>query len=334
MKRPALKSVMVTWLLLGGMLPAAAEDRASTPETNEEALLTYLGGDGCVIGPHSAGAATAAGFDGDALAALGARLLADGSAEKQGDWTVLGPEVCTIRFPDVTSELTLNSPEVQDTLRTALSIPSLDEIQWLNATTDTLREEGLSLRNFEEQGIAAQELRAVGIDPDALAKHMERPRCLLGGSTELTRALQQTRGWSQDRSFRAAVALIASGLKQGELTFFSDDILVTPPGFMLTAPACWTSEEEDAIARSHAMLEQHFDRFVRARGAETSCDTNEVSGALMGREAYLLWTQLAGREPENVWIGFEVFWGAIGAGWFEGASFTEKGTPRPPLCRF
>ncbi|MFP3656782.1 hypothetical protein SB777_38350, partial [Burkholderia sp. SIMBA_052] len=77
-----------------------------------------------------------------------------------------------IRFPDVTSELTLNSPEVQDTLRTALSIPSLDEIQWLNETTDTLREEGLSLRHFEEQGIAAQELRAVGIDPDALAKHM------------------------------------------------------------------------------------------------------------------------------------------------------------------
>ena len=334
MKRPALKCVMVTWLLLGGMLPAAAEDRASTPKTDADALLTFLGGDGCVIGPHSAGAATAAGFDGDALTALGARLLADGSAEKQGDWTVLGPEVCTIRFPDVTSELTLNSPEVQNILQRDLWVPSLESMQHLGYTAETLRELDLSLRDFEEEGISAQALRAVGIDPDALAKHMERPRCLLGGSTELTRALQQTRGWSQDRSFRAAVALIASGLKQGELTFFSDDILVTPPGFMLTAPACWTSEEEAAIARSHAMLEQHFDTFVRARGAETSCDTNEVSGALMGREAYLLWTQLAGREPENVWIGFEVFWGAIGAGWFEGASFTEKGTPRPPLCRF
>ncbi len=334
MRIPALKCVMVAWLLFGGIFPAAAEDRASTQETTEEALLTYLGGDGCVIGPQSADAAMAAGLDGDALKALGARLLADGSAEQQRDWILLGPEVCTIRFPDVTSELTLNSPEVQATLRTALSIPSLDEIQWLNETTDTPQEKGLSLRHFEGQGITAQELRAVGIDPDALAKHMERPRCLLGGSTELTRALQQTRGWSPDRSFRAAVALIASGLKQGELTFFSDDILVTPPGFMLTAPACWTSEEEAAIARSHAMLEQHFGMFVRARGAATSCDTNEVSNEVIGSEAHLLWMQLAGREPENVWIGFEVFWGALGAGWFEGASFTNKGTPRPPLCRF
>jgi len=107
---------------------------------------------------------------------------------------VLGPKVCTIRFPDVTSELTLNSPEAQDTLRMDLYVPSLDAIQILGETTDTLRALGLSLRNFEEQGISAQELRAVGIDPDALAEHMERPHCLLGGATELTRALQRTRG--------------------------------------------------------------------------------------------------------------------------------------------
>ncbi|MFP3382665.1 hypothetical protein [Tritonibacter sp. SIMBA_163] len=333
MKRPALKCVMVTWLLLGGMLPAAAEDRASTPEMDTNALLTFLGGDGCVIGPHSAGAATAAGFDGDALTAFGARLLADGSAEKQGDWTVLGPEVCTIRFPDVTSELTLNSPEVQDTLRLNLYVPSLDDIQWLNETADTLRALGVSLRHFEEQGITAQELRAVGVDPDALAEYMERPRCLLGGASEIASELQQTRGWSQDRSFRAAVALIASGLKQGELTFFSDDILVTPPGYVLTAPACWTPEEQAAITSSHAMLEQHFGMFVRARGAETSCDTFDVSDALMGREAHLLWKELAGEAPENAWIGIEVISGALGAGWFEGASIADRGTPRPPLCR-
>ncbi|MCG7623487.1 hypothetical protein MHM97_08935 [Epibacterium sp. Ofav1-8] len=311
-----------------------AQDRAPPPETEDAALLTFLGGDGCVIGPHSAGAATAAGFDGDALTALGARLLADGSAEKQGDWIVLGPEVCTIRIPDVTPELTLNSAEVQATFRRDLWVPSLAYLQDSPETTETLRERGLSLRDFQEEGISADELREVGIDPDALAEHKTRPLCVSGGGPALIEELVESRGLSQDQSFHMAMEFFAAGLSDGKITFFSDSLLATPPGFMLTVPACWTPEEQAAITRSHAILEQHFGRFVRARGAETSCDTtNEVSDALMGRDAHLLWTQLAGREPENAWIGFEVFLIALGAGWFEGASATEKGRPRPPLCR-
>ncbi len=333
MRIPALKCVMVTWLLLGGILPAAAEDRAPTPETTEEALLTYLGGDGCVIGSHSAGAAMAAGLDGNALKALGARLLADGSAEQQRDWILLGSEVCTIRFPDVTSELTLNSPEVQATVQRDLWVPSLETIQHLGETSETLREFDLSLRDFEEEGISADELRKAGIDPDDLAEYVERYPCVVDASA-LMKELKETRGWPEERSFRAYAKLIAAGVKSGELVFFSKSPLQTPPAMMLTTPVCWSDEDMEAIAHDRTIREQYFDAFIRQISEKTSCEGGAVSDAIIGGAANKLWAELADEKPENAWIGVDVLWGAIGAGWFEGASFSNKGTPRPPLCRF
>ena len=106
----------------------------------------------------------------------------------------------------------------------------------------------------------------------------------------------------------------------------------TPPAMMLTTPVCWSAEDLEAIAHDRTIREQYFDAFIRQVGEETSCEGSAVSGAIVGDAANRLWKELAGKTPENFWIGVEVLSGALGAGWFEGASIADRGTPRPPLC--
>jgi hypothetical protein len=43
---------------------------------------------------------------------------------------------------------------------------------------------------------------------------------------------------------------------------------------------------------------------------------------------------MSGGRVENAWLGLELQIIVLGLGWQEGASLTERGTPRPPVCHF
>ena len=85
--------------------PAGAEGNAE--------LLDFMGGQGCTIGADSRTAATGAGFAADAIDALAASALANGTGQQQGDYLVLDRTVCTILLPEIQSRFTVDSPEIR-----------------------------------------------------------------------------------------------------------------------------------------------------------------------------------------------------------------------------
>lgn len=75
---------------------------AAPAGADQAALLHDLGAAGCVIGAD-------AGADARALADV---ALADGTGQQQGDWVVLGADICTIRVPDIHSDIGHDDPAV------------------------------------------------------------------------------------------------------------------------------------------------------------------------------------------------------------------------------
>jgi len=76
------------------------------------------------VGPAAAGGVLDRYAKSDCVIAPGAnrpvqaqQALANGRAVMQGDWLVLGPEVCTMLPPDITPELSINDPEVAEAVR-------------------------------------------------------------------------------------------------------------------------------------------------------------------------------------------------------------------------
>jgi hypothetical protein len=90
--------------------PAAADDKA---------LLDFMGGQGCTFGQESRAAAVEAGFNADQIDGVVTAMLADGLANQEGRYVVLGEAVCTIRLPDITSIYTVNAPEIAAITSTA-----------------------------------------------------------------------------------------------------------------------------------------------------------------------------------------------------------------------
>ena len=95
------------------LLLAVISGAIAGPAVAEESLAEFLGAHGCTLGQSSEAAAQAAGFDADQIATLKATLLDNGSAKREGEWVVLGEEVCTIRLPHIQSEWAVSSPEIQ-----------------------------------------------------------------------------------------------------------------------------------------------------------------------------------------------------------------------------
>lgn len=76
---------------------------ASPAEADDRALLHTLAGQGCTIG-----------LDADAdTRALADKALANGTASQQGDWVVLSEEICQMRVPDLTTDITFDDPAVK-----------------------------------------------------------------------------------------------------------------------------------------------------------------------------------------------------------------------------
>ncbi|KAA3511418.1 hypothetical protein RMS29_020465 [Agrobacterium rosae] len=156
------------------------------------------------------------------------------------------------------------------------------------------------------------------------------PGCYLDGPS-LFEAVEISRGWAPDKANQEYLRFLSAGLTSGDLSFFSSDPLRTPPGIMITRGDCANIPQIHDIRRSHELLVKHFDALIRSDAAgEATCDSlgfpswnfTKVSEGILGEKA------------PNAWMGFEISFIAMGAGWFEGQSATEKGRPRPPLCHY
>lgn len=156
------------------------------------------------------------------------------------------------------------------------------------------------------------------------------PGCFLDGSL-IYNDVQVTRGWDSDKANIEYLRFLGASFLSGDLAFYSDSPLRTPPGPVVTTGECADIPLMPEIKPNHALMIKHFASLVTTSAAKTLCENG--AGALM-----LEWnnaaSDLTDDKVTNAWIGFEIQLIAMGAGWFEGASATNKGTPRPPLCHY
>jgi hypothetical protein len=125
--------------------------------------------------------------------------------------------------------------------------------------------------------------------------------------------------------------MLGTAVAEGHFAFYSDSPLRTPAGFQLTTGECADDPQMPQIRESHAFLLEHFDTLIRANSAHIACTYG--ADPLTFELGSIAETLAEGGRP-NPWLGLELMVIAMGAGWYEGMSMTEKGTPRPPLCHY
>lgn len=165
------------------------------------------------------------------------------------------------------------------------------------------------------------------IDPAAAP----RDQGCIFANARLQDALGQSREWSAQTAHTEVFAMMAAGIASGDIRFFGEASVRTPAGFQYTVGTCADVPAADAVKQSHDQLIAHFDAFVRASARFVGC---EPGASLMHPRWADVYTGLGLAKPANAWLGFEVFVLAYGTGAYEGASLTERGTPRPPYCVF
>ncbi|SFB10972.1 hypothetical protein SAMN03159496_01919 [Rhizobium sp. NFR07] len=153
------------------------------------------------------------------------------------------------------------------------------------------------------------------------------PGCFLVGS--VYEEVITTRGWFPDIANLEYIRFLAEGIASGTLSFYSPDPLRTPPGVMITSGECADVPSMADVRRSHALLVEHFDTFVRAY-LNDDCE----KGGMAMIEVGDMTKKLGGESRVNAWTFFEVEMIARGAGWWEGMGAKEKGAPRPPMCHY
>lgn len=164
--------------------------------------------------------------------------------------------------------------------------------------------------------------------PDAYADQ-DSPGCFVDAG--MMGRLQHTRGMDADTAFEEYIRLIGRSIISGEMTFYSDSMLVTPFGFQSMTGICAQVPAAADIRRDHDFLIQNFDPLVRAIMTTNSCD--DFMG-WVNSDGSPVPDTAPGTATSNAWMWYEVLTIAIAAGWFEGISSTEKGMPRPPLCHY
>lgn len=173
-------------------------------------------------------------------------------------------------------------------------------------------------------------------DPEVIASisapdaNEGEPGCYLSGAI-LQEQVQKTRNWDKDTAFIENLRFLSASLISGDLAFYSDSPLRTPPGFIVATGECADIPLMPAIKRNHELLVKHFGAFIRENSANTIC---EYSGSIMSAGWQDIADTLTDGKNTNAWLGFEYQLIAMGAGWYEGIGLTNKGTPRPPLCHY
>lgn len=158
----------------------------------------------------------------------------------------------------------------------------------------------------------------------------DEPGCFFDHQ-RLFEELRKTRSWDDDKIDLEYIRLIGSSITSGDIRFYTDDPLRTPVGFQLMTGECADVPHISEIRRSHAALTALFDPLIRANAANVAC---ENGASLVTPEFPDIAQALWGSEVPNAWLAFEIQMIAMGAGWYEGISMSDKGTPRPPLCHY
>lgn len=244
----------------------------------EESIAAY----GCVVGPRqNIGPEPPSPELHSTLQSYANAALDAGQAERQGDWIVLGPDICTILPPEIESTHDITSPVV------ARSISAID-----------------AYAEFEEYG------------------------CFVS-SEEMQQDLMQQDGLTRDAAAVAYFGVLAEGVRSGRASFFSDDPLRTPMGFQVLTGDCADVPDIEKIRRSQALMLEHFDTLVRDNAGRVACEVNRAPVTV---EVAQTLAEITDGEAVNAWTMMDMMLLAIGAGWVDGVSATERGTPRPPIC--
>lgn len=138
------RAFLVLALLLAALL---AWGMVSPPVRQEKIAeaLDFFAGQGCAIGPSTIAAAGEAGIGRAAIRALTREADSRPNTIRTGDWLVLPPGMCRMRIPEITSEISLDDPEV------IASISAIDEF-------------------------AAEGIRGCFLDPEALRHRLRTGR--------------------------------------------------------------------------------------------------------------------------------------------------------------
>lgn len=154
-------------------------------------------------------------------------------------------------------------------------------------------------------------------------------------------AFDVLRGKGQRSGFLDYVGFVGAGIAAGELSFYGTSPLSVPPGFMVVQGPCAEDPRIDDIRRSQLMLRALFGPMIREMGEENTCGPEAKPTATIEQMDSLI--RLQGGDPEsvenvgdgvNAWMWMEIFMLTAAAGWHEGMSATDMGTPRPPLCHY
>ena len=166
-------------------------------------------------------------------------------------------------------------------------------------------------------------------DIDAYAEFGEHG-CFIA-SEGIEKDLVALEGLTPAEATLAYLRMIAQGVESGRVTFFSDDPLRTPSGFQVLTGACAEVPQIDAMRRSQELMLEHFDMVVRENAKRVACAPN-VNSVTM--EIAQVLSDATGGASENEWTIMDFLLLSIGAGWVEGVTATQRGTPRPPICSY
>jgi hypothetical protein len=149
---------------------------------------------------------------------------------------------------------------------------------------------------------------------------------------------QALKGGDLEAGFDAYLQFVAANVIFGDLRFYGPSPLEAPRGFLVVTGGCASAVDTEAIRNNHFYLTKGFGEYTRQLGERMSCTGSQpvdwsipLAEILQGVNP----TDPVESQPEhNAWLWLEYQMIALAAGWHEGMSATEKGTPRPPLCHY
>ena len=144
-------------------------------------------------------------------------------------------------------------------------------------------------------------------------------------------SVQATRGWDRDTANLEYLRFLSESYLSGDLIYYSDSPVRSPSGPVVTIGKCADIPLMSEIKRSQALIFKNFDQFIRVNTTNVICEPGAVLDNIAMQK---LADDLSDGENTNAWLSFQFQFIALGVGWYEGISSTEKGAPRPPLCHY
>jgi hypothetical protein len=162
------------------------------------------------------------------------------------------------------------------------------------------------------------------------------PGCFLADAPA---AFDAMNGGERGAGTKDYLAFVAAAIIAGDARYFGIDPLKTPVGFQVVSGTCGEVPDIAAIRANHIVMEGQFGEYVRQLGERTVCSDGysgpwgtALSDLLQGADA----TYPYDPQPDhyNYWMWLEYYMIVSAAGWYEGMTQTDRGTPRPPLCHY